>query len=420
MKSFINQIYKWHPNTPFFYGWLILIVIGFGQFIATSLAQSTFGGVQDLIVTNMSWDRKTIALAATFGTWGAGSISPFIGRGVDKFGPRWIMFLAALFVSVGLIILGNVQTLWQFFFVYIIVRAIAGPSLQNVVPRTVAVNFFESKKNTALGVTALSRIFGESTNLQIITLLSTFFSWRIAYRVLGLVALPLSIPIFLIIRHKPEEIDLLVDGNKTNLIKEKITPKKEKKWATQEILKLPAFWIVILGDGAAVICTSMIIFQLVPFLVDSGTSQITASLALTLGNLLGGFFIPIWGLIIDKTNIKAVAISVILACMLMTSLFLISSPGIISFSISLIWTSVTTITFVLGTMLLASIFNRESFGTVQGIAGLARTISLGLGPSIGAFSISWAESYTPIFLIGVSGYAITIFLYMNLSRTSNH
>ncbi len=141
----------------------------------------------------MSWDRKTIALAATFGTWGAGSISPFIGRGVDKFGPRWIMFLAALFVSVGLIILGNVQTLWQFFFVYIIVRAIAGPSLQNVVPRTVAVNFFESKKNTALGVTAFTRIFGESTNLQIITLLSTFFSWRIAYRVLGLIALPLSI-----------------------------------------------------------------------------------------------------------------------------------------------------------------------------------------------------------------------------------
>ena len=420
MKSFINKIYKWHPDTPFFYGWLILIIIGCGQFIATSLAQSTFGGVQDLIVNNMSWDRKTIALTATFGTWTAGAISPFIGKSVDKFGPRWIMFIAAILVGGGLIVLSNVQTLWEFFFIYIIIRAIAGPNLQNVVPRTVAVNFFESKKNMALGITALSRIFGESANLQIITILSTLFSWRIAYRVLGLIALPLSIPIFLIIRHKPEEIDLLVDGNKINLIKEKIVPKKEKKWATQEILKLPAFWIVILGDAAAVICTSMIIFQLVPFSVDSGTSQITASLALTLGNLLGGFFIPVWGLIIDKTNIKAVAISVILACMLITSLFLMSSPGIISFSISLIWTSVTTITFVLGTMLLASIFNRESFGTVQGIAGLARTISLGLGPSIGAFSISWAGSYTPIFLIGVSGYAITIFLYMNLSRTSNH
>ena len=419
LQDFLNQIYKWHPKPPFFYGWLILIIIGLSQFIATSLAQSTFGGVQDLIVNNMSWDRKTIALAATFGTWGAGSISPFVGRGVDKYGPRWIMFLAALFVGIGLIILGNVQTLWQFFFVYIIVRTIAGPNLQNVVPRTVAVNFFESKKNVAIGITAFSRIFGESTNLQIITILSTFFSWKIAYRALGLIALPLSIPIFLIIRHKPEEIDLLVDGNKTNPIKEKNILKKEKKWETQEILKLPAFWIVILGDGASVICTSMIIFQLVPFLVDNGTSQITAALAITLGNLLGGFFIPIWGLIIDKTSIKNVAISIILACLLMTGLFLISTPGIISFSVSLIWTSVTTITFVLGTMLLASIFNRESFGTVQGIAGLARTISMGLGPSIGAFAISWAGSYTPIFLIAASGYTITIFLYMNLKQTSN-
>ena len=121
MNSLITKIYRWHPKIPFFYGWLILIVIGFSQFIATALAQSTFGGVQDLIVNNMSWDRKTIALTATFGTWAAGTISPFIGKSVDRFGPRWIMFLSALFVGIGMITLSSVQTLWQFFFVYIII-----------------------------------------------------------------------------------------------------------------------------------------------------------------------------------------------------------------------------------------------------------------------------------------------------------
>ena len=70
-------------------------------------------------------------------------------------------------------------------------------------------------------------------------------------------------------------------------------------------------------------------------------------------------------------------------------------------------------------MLLASIFNRESFGTVQGIAGLARTISLGLGPSSGAFSISWAGHYNPIFIIGICVYAILIFLYLNLSHPNS-
>ena len=418
MNSLITKIYRWHPKIPFFYGWLILIFIGFSQFIATALAKSTFGGVQDLIVNNMSWDRKTIALTATFGTWAAGSISPFIGKSVDRFGPRWIMFLSALFVGIGMITLSSVQTLWQFFFVYIIIRAVAGPNLQNVVPRTVAVNFFESKRNLALGFTAFSRIFGESTNLQIITILSTFFSWRLAYRTLGLIAIPLSIPIFLIIRHKPEELNLPIDGKKA-ISKKNPSSLKMKKWTVHEILKLPRFWYVILGDGISVICTSMIMFQLVPFLVDGGISQITAALALTIGNLLGGVCVPFWGFLIDKTSTKRVAISIILACMATTAFLLISPSGMISFSLALIWTSVTTIIFVLGTMLLASIFNRESFGTVQGIAGLARTISLGLGPSIGAFSISWAGNYNPIFIIGICGYAIVIFLYLNLSHPNS-
>ena len=59
-----------------------------GAFVAASVSQTVLAGVQDLIAYDMEWDRKTIALAATFGTWTSGMTMPFIGRLVDRFGPR--------------------------------------------------------------------------------------------------------------------------------------------------------------------------------------------------------------------------------------------------------------------------------------------------------------------------------------------
>ena len=96
MKKFAENMYRWHPSPPFFYGWVVLGAASIGALIATSVAQTVFGGVQDLIAGEIGWDRKTIALAATLGTWASGLTMPFIGKLVDRFGPRWMMLFASL------------------------------------------------------------------------------------------------------------------------------------------------------------------------------------------------------------------------------------------------------------------------------------------------------------------------------------
>ena len=85
LKNLLHLIYKWHPKPPFFYGWLVLGVAAVGAFIAASVSQTVLAGVQDLITHDMEWDRKTIALAATLGTWTSGMTMPFIGKLVDRF-----------------------------------------------------------------------------------------------------------------------------------------------------------------------------------------------------------------------------------------------------------------------------------------------------------------------------------------------
>jgi sugar phosphate permease len=343
---------------------------------------------------------------------------PFIGKLVDKFGPRWMMFFASLLVGFGIIYFSSSQSLWQFFTAYIVVRAIAGPNLQNLIPRTVAVNFFEKKRNFAMGITSLNRIIGESINIQIITGIATAYSWRTAYKVIGLVSIPLSLPILLLMRHKPEDVGQLPDGA-VNTTLDKADPRiSEQTWTVPRIMSLPSFWFIMIGEFVAVTSTSMTLFQVVPFLTDEGISQSTAAGALTLGNVLGGLSVPVWGYLTDRFTTKKIAICVLVLAILPSILFTVIDVPTYGFALVVLWTTITSLIFVLGSMMLGTVFNRASFGTVTGLTGPTRTAAMGLGPSVGAFAVAWIGSYMPIFLATSIGYFCVIFLYYNV-RTEN-
>lgn len=415
MKQLAANIYNWHPSPPFFYGWIVLVAASIGALIATSVAQTVFGGVQDLIAGEIGWDRKTIALAATLGTWTSGLTMPFIGKLVDRFGPRWMMLFASLSVGTGIIYFSGAQSIWQFFVGYIVVRAIAGPNLQNLIPRTVAVNFFEKKRNFAIGITSLNRIIGESINIQIITAIATSYSWRTAYKIIGFVSIPLSLPIFLLIRHKPEDVGQLPDGDRSGNKESTKTKSSETTWAILEIMSLPSFWFIMFGEFVAVASTSMTLFQVVPFLTDGGISQNTAAGALTLGNVLGGLSVPVWGYFTDRFTIKRIAMCALSMAITPTILFTVINIPAYGFILVVIWTTITSLIFVLGSMMLGTVFNRASFGTVTGITGPTRTAAMGLGPSVGAFTVAWADSYQPIFIATSIGYLLVIFLYYKVT-----
>lgn len=419
MKKFAEKIYRWHPSPPFFYGWVVLGAASMGALIATSVAQTVFGGVQDLIAGEIGWDRKTIALAATLGTWTSGLTMPFIGKLVDRFGPRWMMLFASLSVGTGIIYFSGAQSIWQFFVGYIVVRAIAGPNLQNLIPRTIAVNFFEKKRNFAMGITSLNRIIGESINIQVITAIATSYSWRTAYKAIGFVSIPLSLPIFLLIRHKPEDVGQLPDGDLPGNKDSINTKPSETTWPILKIMSIPSFWFIMSGEFVAVTSTSMVLFQVVPFLTDGGISQNAAAGALTLGNVLGGLSVPVWGYFTDRFTTKTIAICALGMAIVPTILFTVINIPAYGFILVVIWTTTTSLIFVLGSMMLGTVFDRASFGTVTGMTGPTRTAAMGLGPSVGAFTVAWIDSYQPIFIATSIGYFLVIFLYYKVTTGSS-
>lgn len=145
---------NWRPRTPFYYGWLVLVMACLATFAGSGVSQAVLGAMQDFISEDMGWNRSTIAFAATAGTWSAALMSPAIGRLADRYGPRWLMPAGLVIGGISFYALAGIQAVWHFYAAYIVGRSLSGQMLIGLVPRTAAVNFFRRRRNLALSLTS--------------------------------------------------------------------------------------------------------------------------------------------------------------------------------------------------------------------------------------------------------------------------
>lgn len=420
--SLIRTLLSWRLRPPFFYGWLVLGVASVAAFAATGVAQTVLGGIQTFIFEEQGWDRGTIAYAITAGTWTSGLLTPLAGRLADRYGPRWMMPIGIIIVGVCYFGLSGIHAIWHFYIAYIIGRAVASPFLIGVVPRTAAVNFFQRKRNFALGLTATARPIGVASNVQIISIIAQAYTWRVAYRVLGIFALALVVPLFLVMRRRPEDIGLKPDGERTTPSGEVSSSRDSApdtpalprprpfEWRAGEAAGTSTFRLIVLADFMFMLTGSTVNFQVVPFLRDTGLSQSAAAGALSLAILLGAFTNPSWGYLSDRYPVRklmliGVAVSGVLMALLLTS---DSSP--IRFVLIVLWGTTSGGFIILSNMMLAQFFGRESFGAITGLLGPFQVGAIGLGPTIGAVMFKLTGGYTTMLLFGVAAYSLAAVL----------
>ena len=419
----IRKIADWTPKTPVFYGWVVLTMAALGTYAATGVAQVVIGGIQNLIFEDLGWDRSTIAFAVTAGTWMSGVLAPIFGKLVDKYGPRRLMPPAALIAGASFIALGGISQVWHFYAAYIVGRAIANPCLVGVVPRTVAVNFFQRKRNLAIGLVSTFRPVGGGINIQIISLIAALSSWRVAYRMLGVFSLLLAIPLFLIMRRRPEDIGLLPDGDTRpppapsgSKTPQSSPSPDDDSWTAGEALATAAFWLIVCAEMLTILTSGSIGFQIAPFLVDSGVPQFWAAFAVTLSSTLGALGNPVWGVLADRYQPRLLAAAATLLALVSAAFFIPTGGGWGGFAVAIVWGIASGGLNVLGSMMLAQYFGRGSYGTITGLTGPFQMVFLGLGPTFGALLYRWTDGYAILWYYALAAYALAAILIYSARR----
>ena len=344
----------------------------------------------------------------------SGVVAPIAGRLADRYGPRWLMPIGTILLGLCLYSLGGVTTVWQFFVLAVLGRAISQPLLIGIVPRTLAVNFFLERRNLALAFIGIFRPVNAAINIQAISIIAVNQGWRTAFRYLGILSFILTIPLALVIRRRPEEIGLLPDGARVreepsalpgqpqpgtgvataarpaNLGNEP----QEHPWSAREALRTRAYWLVATTAFLGTTANTTIGFNIVPYLVEeAGITTTQAAGVLSLGTVLSLGNLG-WGYLADRITPRWC----VLAAMVTSAasvLFLFQVNSVLSaYIFGIVWGLSSGTSGVLISMIVAQYFGRTNYGSIGGTLRPFEAGGLGLGQSLGAVIYDIAGSYS--------------------------
>jgi sugar phosphate permease len=418
----LDRALNWRPSTPFFYGWLVLGVCALGAFAATSIAGVVLGGIQGLIVEDTGWKRSTVGLAAAVGVWGSGLAAPWLGQLADRYGPRLLMPLGTLALGLCLLALGGAHSIWLFFLLAVLARAISQPLLIGVVPRTVAVHFFRRQRNTALACIGMFRPLSAAVLIQLIAAIALAYDWRVAFRCIGMLSLLLTLPMLFIIRRRPEDIGLLPDGERgtrrgdtpCDRIRATGSAPTAHAWSAREALRTQAFWLIAITTFLSVTSEAAIGFNMVPYLHEQANlSTVQAARVLSLSTLLAITSLA-WGYVADKFTPRRCMIGAML-CGAGMVLFLFTVRSLLPAYLCGIAWGILSSAQVLIYMLLAQYFGQSSYGSITGALRPFEAGGLGLGQSLGAILYDVTGSYNGLLSVALGAYLLAALL-MGLTR----
>ncbi len=387
-----------------FYGWVVV-----AAFVA--IGAIIFGSYQSFGVFFKSIESEFgLTRAVTAGVLSVqmvlGSVFAILGGwALDKYGPRIVILLMGLFTGLSLLLTSQATASWQLFITYSLLLAIGGGAIYTAVMATV-LRWFDKKRGLALGIGGSGVGLGIVVIAPLAAYLISSFGWRMAYIVIGLIALLIVIPLSRLLRKNPHEIGALPDGAKSYSGEIGIEePKTEDSthltgFSLLQAFRTSNFWLFGSIWFLLSFCYLLLLTHIVPHATDIGIPFMEAS---TILSVIGASIIAgrlLMGRVSDSIGRKTTAIS----CALL-------QVGAI---IWLIWLQDLWMFYIFGivwgfnrggldpplTAMIGDTFGLRNIGVIIGTIQVAWGIGSAVGPAVGGLIFDVSNSYSIAFLAG--------------------
>ncbi len=395
-----------------FYGWWL---VGASVLIALYMAAVIFYGFTafiEPIADELGWSYTEISLGASLRGLEGGLMAPLFGMLIDRWGPRRLIFLGGIILSIGLFLLSRTTTLLMYYTAFSVIAVGVSCCSMTALVTTMA-NWFRKRIGLVSGI--VSSGFGLSGLLiPVIVRLIDTYEWRTAIVVLAISALVLLVPLSLLFRHKPEQYGYLPDGDdpgvtmtNTGHIDPAVLSLNEENIGVRQALKSRVFWHIALAYVCYHLIVGAVITHVMPYLSSIGITRATAgmiAMAVPLSSVVGRFGM---GWIADKFDRKKVS----MICFAMMFL------GLICFEYVAIVGTWLFVPFLLlfcvgyggsNTMraaLLRGMFGRGNFGSILGLLVGISVVGSIAGPPMAGWVFDNYGSYQNVWLV-VAGFAI--------------
>jgi MFS family permease len=387
-----------------FYGWRL---VGSGfllQMLTALFIQRSYAAYVVVFQDQFGWSKTALSGAYSMQQIENGLLGPLQGWVLDRFGPKINMQIGVCIFGVGLMALSQNNSLLTFYIAFATMAV--GASLFGFFPITVTVvNWFEKRRARALSTVSLGFATG-GLLVPLIALCLEHFGWRNTAFASGLISIIVGLPLTSMVRHRPESYGEFRDGISPEASPVALTEGDDPPDADQydftakEAIATPAFWLISLGHGSALLVVSAVNVHVISHLNESlGYSLAQASLAITLMTAFQVVGLLVGVAIGDRYNKRYISMACMAAhCVgLLMLAYAAALPMVIGFSIlhGIAW----GLRGPLMQALRADYFGRRSFGMIMGFSSMITTLGNLSGPLIAGILADRTGSYEAGFTV---------------------
>ena len=350
-----------------FYGWKIVWAGALINFFSIGLPFYAFSVFYIHLQEEFNAGRFLISSTLSILIIAGGVFAPICGHLVDRYSIKNILTLGSLLFGLGLIALGFCQNYYQFLIVYGTILSLGITLFGNLSTAKLISFWFNKKNGSAIGYAALGISLSGVFIPPIAVYLIGIFDWRITYMIFGIFVIVFFIPFcrFFII-NKPSEVNQNIDGiEPLEENSSKIEGKIMNFWS---IVKVPAFWILIIIFSLQFCANLGVYSHIFPYVSDLGFDIKKAGYAVSVGAFGAALGKVVFGKLIDIFSARITLwISIIIQGV---GILLVSSSS----AYSLLLLSVLIMSLGLGgsvplmNILFSKTFSSINFGKALGLA----------------------------------------------------
>ncbi len=377
-------------------GWLLLAAC-FVTFSVGAACMHSYTVFLIAFIEAFGWTRAESSIAYSVSQMITGATSPLVGVLVDRLGPRRLVLIGGLLLSIGLLASSYANALWQVILLYGVVMTLGANCLGLVVFVPILSRRFVRHRGTAVAIVQSANGFARAFSAPVSQMLIAGLGWRGAYLAQGGFMAAAFLPLAAMFRAS-EADDPMTAGHGG----------PGSGWTLRLAARTPHFWLLFLVYVFTGLGSFLVALHQLAFAVTVGFDKLYAAEVLGLGAFLSLPGVIITGWVSDYIGRELSAVVTY-----GTSIFgvvcamLITSPD----QHLLLWLHSCFFGLTWGargpaiTAKTADLFPGPRLGTILG----AITIGTGVGSAAGSWLAGWTFDMTGSYQVA---FGLSIFFYV--------
>ncbi len=402
---------------PFFYGWVIVasafVTMGIGV-----NARTAFSLLFPPILDEFGWERGVTAGAFSFGFVASALFGPFLGRLMDRRGPRVVVLLGVALVAAGLALAPLVSRPWHLYLSLGVLVGGGSVCLGYTGHALFLPNWFVRRRGLAMGLAFSGVGIGSIVLLPWVQGLIAGAGWRTACLAVAVLVLVVLAPLNLLLRRRPEDLGLAPDGDRAaegaggprahaNVV--------DREWAAVEwtlgrAVGTARFWWIALGFVTGLFAWYAVQVHQTQYLIELGFSPTLAAWALGLVGLTGIVGQVGLGYLSDRIGrewvwtLSNAGFALCYVCLLLLPAYpttallylMVAAQGVLGYGVASVFGAIPH-----------EIFQGRHYGTIFGTLSLASIVGGALGPWVAGALHDLTGAYTLGFSIAIGACAVS-------------